>query len=127
MMPYSKSKHTLRASAVLTGSYVASTVISMDRQNYFALLVQYTKGDETSLNIKIESSIDEGTTYGSQVTETTSGANVAVALAQYDFTATGNYWIVISPMLADTIKVSAKATGGSPTGTLALNALTGSV
>jgi len=126
-MPYSKSKHTVRANAVLTSAYVAGTVFSADRQNYLAVLIKYTKGDETSLNVKIETSVDGGTTYGQQVTETTSGGNVAVALAQYDFTATGNYWIVVSPFLADTVKISVKATGGTPTGQVGVDALTGSV
>lgn len=127
MMPYTKSFHVVRAVLVGTGSYVAGTVIGMDRQNYAGILVKYTKGDETSLNVIIESSVNGGTTYGKQVTLTTSGAIVSAALAQYDFTATGNYWIIINPMIADTLKISVKMTGGTPTGTVGVDAVTSSV
>lgn len=127
MTPYAKQLLTVRAVTVLTGAYVAGTIRSFDRQNYLGILVKYTKGDETSLNLKVESSGDAGFTYGQQTTQTTSGAIVSNALAQYDFTVTGNYWIVINPFLADTVKISVKATGGTPTGTVGVDILTGSV
>ena len=125
MIQPNKSKpHAVRAVAALTAAYVAATVFSADEHNTLGILVQYTKGDEDSMELKVESSIDAGTTYGQEVTESTSGGTVTETLAVRQFTVTGNYWVVINPIKADTIKISAKATGGTPTGTLALNAQT---
>lgn len=124
-IPFVKSKHAVRASSVLTGSYVAGTTITSDEHNYLAILVEYTKGDETSMELKLESSLDAGTTFGQQVAESTSGGTVTPSLAARTFTATGNYWITVNPIKADQIKLSVKATGGSPTGTCKLTAITG--
>jgi hypothetical protein len=125
MIQPNKSKpHAVRASATLTGSYVAGNVFSADEHNTLGLLVQYTKGNETSAEIKIESSIDGGVTYGQEVTENASGGEITETLANRKLTASGNYWIVISPIKSDTIKVSVKATGGTPTGTMAIDAQT---
>lgn len=126
MLPLKKSKHTLRATAVLTASYVASTVVSLDEHNYAGILVKYTKGDEDSMTLKIETSIDGGTTYGQQSSEgSPSSGVVAVSPASRTFTATGNYWIPVHPLKADTIKVSVLATAGTPTGTVGLDAIIG--
>lgn len=125
MFQANKSKHTVRASAALTGSYVAGTAFSVDEHNFLGILVDYTKGDETSMQLKIESSIDGGTTYGQQVAEATSGGTITPSLAERTFSATGKYWVVVHPLKADAIKISAKATGGTPTGTLAVSAVTG--
>jgi len=127
MTPFSKSDHLVRAVGALTGAYVAGNVVSMDRQNYVGILVRYVKGDKTSLNVIVESSIDEGATFGRQATLTTSGGIVSVALSQYDFVATGNYWIVISPMLVDRVRISVRATGGTPTGTVGIDLVAGTV
>lgn len=127
MIQANKSKHTVRASAVLTAAYVAGTVFSSDEHNTLGVLVDYTKGDETSLEVKIESSIDGGTTYAQQITETATGGSIAVALAERTFTATGKYWVVVHPFKADTVKISVKATGGTPTGTVAITAMTSTV
>lgn len=125
MIQPNKSKpHIVRASATLTGSYVAGNVFSCDEHNTLGVLVEYTKGDETSMELKIESSIDEGTTYGQETVEASSGGTITVSLAEREFTASGNYWIVISPIKADIIKISVKATGGTPTGTAEVNAQT---
>lgn len=126
MLPLKKSKHAVRASAVLTGSYVAGTVVSVDEHNYMGILVQYTKGDETTMELIVESSIDGGTTYGHQVAVGSPSSGVAtVDDFVYQFGATDNYWIDVHPLKADTVKISVKATGGTPTGTCALTAITG--
>lgn len=126
-MPYSKSVHTVRASAAVTGSYVAGTVFGMDRQNYLGVLIQYTNGDETSLEVKIETSVDGGITYGQQTAESASGGTVAVDLAERQFDASGNYWVIVSPLICDRVRISVKATGGTPTGTCAITAVTSTV
>ena len=127
MPPFTPSKHTVRASAVLTTSYVAGTVFSMDRQNYLGILVDFTKGSLTSLEVKIESSIDGGANYGQQATEATSGGTITTSLGERTFTATGKYWIIVNPLLADTIKISVKGTGTVTSSLCAVSAVTGTV
>lgn len=120
-----KSLHTVRASSVLTSSYVAGTVFSMDIQNFLGIELIYTKGDETSCEVKLETSTDGGTTYQQQIVETpASSGEIALALGYRKMTATGTYSVVVSPIKADMVKISAKATGGTPTGTLAIKAIT---
>lgn len=125
IFPNKSKPHAVRSTAVLTGSYVAGTVFSADEHNFLGVLVKYTKGDETSLQVKIESSIDSGTTYGQQTSESVAAGTSTVSLLERTFTATGNYWVTINPIKCDTIKISAKATGGGPTGTLGVDAITG--
>ena len=115
------STHTVRSSATLTASYVAGTVFTMDQDNYLTLIVDYTKGDETSMQLKIEASFDNST-YAQQVAESTSGGTITVSLAERSFSATGKYAIEVQPTRAKFIKVSVKATGGTPTGTAAITA-----
>lgn len=110
----------VRASAVLTGSYVAGTVFSMSNHNAIGLEVSYTKGDETSTQLKIEVSNDGGTTYAQSATETTSGGTITMALGERSFSATGVYSVLTYPVRARLVKVSVKATGGTPTGTIAI-------
>lgn len=119
-----KSRQAIRASSVLTASYVPATVISIDDHNYLGLEVLYTKGNETSLEIKIEVSSDGGTNYSQQVTESTTGGTTTVTLGERKFTATGDYSVIAKDIQGTHIKVSAKATGGTPTGTLAMEAVT---
>ena len=113
----------LRAVATLTSAYVASTVFSIDRKNNVGIEVVYTKGDETSASVKVEVSNDSGVTWIQQDAQSTSGGTVSESLAVHQFTATGNYALVINPVRAQLMRVSALATGGTPTGTLGLRAV----
>lgn len=122
--PNKSKPHVVRAVAAPTSSYVAGNVFSSDEQNTLGILVKYTKGDENSVQVKVESSIDGGATYGQQVTESASGGTITVTLAERTFTASGNYWIMISPFKADTVKISTKSTGGTPSGTVGIDAMT---
>ena len=126
IIPNKSYPHNVKALATaITGSYIAGNIFSTDEHNFLGILVEYTKGDETSIQLKIESSIDGGTTYGQQVAESASGGAITTTLAERTLVGTGNYWITISPIKADTIKISSKATGGSPTGTSKITAITG--
>lgn len=127
MMPYSKSVHAVRTAAILTGSYVAGTAFSLDRQNYLGVLVEFTKGSLTTMELKIETSVDKGVTYGQQTAENASGGTVSVALAERQFSVTGNYWIIVNPLLADTVLISVKGTGTATGSSCAVTAITGSV
>ena len=126
-MPYSKSKHLVRSAAILTTGYVAGADIGFDRQNYLGVLVKFTKGSLTSLQVKIESSIDDGVTFGQQITETASSGTVTVDGAEFTFDTTGNYWIVVNPLIADAIRISAKGTGTLTGSSLQISAVTSSV
>lgn len=113
---------TVRSSLVLTGSYVAGTTFSMDAHNALGLEINYTKGStDTSMEMKVEVSNDEGTTYAQEVAETTSGGTVSTSLAERSFSATGIYSILITPLRAKLVKVSVKATG-TASGTCAIKA-----
>lgn len=120
----------IKDTTALTSSYVAGTVASFDEHNMIGLEVTYVKGDETSLQIKVESSIDNGTTYGQQVTQSASGGTTTIAPNEYSFAAasmasTQVMNILINPIKGDHIKVSFKATGGTPTGTVKIRAIFG--
>lgn len=124
MIPIKKSYHTVREVAEPTSSYVAGTVFSVDEQNYLGVLVKYTKGDETSVQVQIETRVNG--VWGVQAAEgTPSSGEIAVDDAFRTYTATGNYWIVVSPIKADAVRVSVKSTGGTPTGTVGIDAVTG--
>lgn len=123
--PSKSFPHTVRSSATLTTSYVAGTVISVDEQNAVCIQVDYTKGDETKMQLKLEASIDAGTSYGQQASESTSSGTITSSLAVREFSATGIYSFVVTPLKADRLKISVKAADGTPTGTCAIKAITG--
>lgn len=111
---------------VPTANYQAGTIFSADEHNIMGMLIKYAKGAETSLQVKVEASIDSGVTYGQQTVESASGGTITASLAERTFAASGNYWVVIQPIKADSIKISYKATtGGTITGTVGIDAQTG--
>lgn len=119
------SKHAVRTSAILTGSYVAGTVFKMDRQNTLNLEIDFTIGSLTDLKVKIEVSNDSGTTYGQEVTlGTPSSGETTVSLHNYKFTASGIYSINIQPLRADLVKISVLGTGTATNSLCELNAFT---
>lgn len=114
----------------LTTSYVAGTVASFDEHNALGLEITYVKGSETTLNIKVESSIDGGTTYGQQIAQSTSGGTTTVTPNVYAFTAasmasTQVMNILITPIKGDHIRVSFEYAGGSTPGTVKIRGLFG--
>jgi len=121
--PNKSQPHIIRSVAAPTSSYVAGNVFGIDEHNSISLLVRYTKGDETSLQVKVEISSDAGTTYDQETAESVSGGTSTVSLLERSFSATGNYWVIIYPIKGDIIKVSTKATGGTPTGTVGISCI----
>lgn len=120
----------VRASAVLTGSYVAGTVISYANlnpalRNQLVLLVSFTIGSLTTAEIKVEYSHD-GTTYFQETFESISGTTSTLSLGVYQIGATGNYVIAI-PIKASYIKISSKGTGTVTNSLLAIDAVVGTV
>ena len=114
---------TVRAVSTLSAAYVAGTIFSIDRKNNVGIEVIYTKGDETSASLKVEVSNDGGTTWIQQDAQSTSGGTVSESLAVHQFTATGNYALVVNPVIAQLMKISVLATGGTPTGTMGVRAV----
>lgn len=103
--------HVVRASAIVTDSYVAGTVVgNISEYNSIGLEVDFTKGDLTSMELKIEESQDK-VNYYQQATESGSGGTISDALAIRQFTASGKYAILVTPVRARYIKVSVKGTG----------------
>ncbi len=129
----------MRAVAVPTTSYVAGTVVSAGPEgehNALGILVDYTKGDETSIEVKVESTNDPTSTasgsvkWYQQVTQSASGGTVTLTPAIYSMTAasaaTEQFWtIIINPVKGQMYRISVKSTGGTPTGTVGIKAILG--
>lgn len=139
IFPNTTGIKVLKATTPLTTSYVVATVMSAGPQgehNALGLLVTYTKGDETSIDIKVESTNDPtDTASGSvnwyqQVTQNTSGGATTLAPANYSMTSASaatvqNFTIIISPVKGTMYRISVKCTSGSSVGTYSLNAILG--
>ena len=129
----------VRTQLVATTSYVAGTVISAGPEgehNALGILVNYVKGDETSIEIKVESTSDPtstasgSVTWYQQVTQSASGGTVTLVPAIYTMTAasaaaTQPWTIIINPVKGQMYRISVKATGGTPTGTIGVKAVLG--
>lgn len=111
-------KQAVRASAVLTTSYVAGTVLgerggspSGDAVEHTQLIlyVSFTKGSLTTAEIKVEFS-EDGVTYYQETFTAESGGTSTDTIGEHSFGATGNYRIPI-PINDRYIKISAKGTG----------------
>lgn len=107
---------SIRTLAALTGSYVASSAVDTVNSDQVNIYLAYTKGDEASCQVKIETSPD-GATYFQQAFLAIAGGTATTTLGEYTFSATGNYLINI-PVADAKVRIQAKATGGTPTGTL---------
>ena len=118
------SSHIVRASSTLTSSYVAGIDFSAEDANHLNIVVDYTNGDETTIEVQVESSNDGGTTFARQVSESVSSGTVTVSLSERQFAATGVYSLEIDKVRAKILRISVKATGGTPTGTAAVTAYT---
>lgn len=134
MLPLKTSAQVIANGVTLTDTYQAATVMSIDEHNFLGLLVKYTKGDETTMELKVEVSVDGGTTWYRQTVESPTGGSIAVTAAERVYTGTGNYATNITPLKVPMtptgsakgqIRVSYKGTGSTPTGTLTLTATVG--
>lgn len=124
----------LPALTTLTASYVAGTLISTDEANALCIDVIYIKGDETSLEILVESTNESipasGSNWYQQVTSSASGGTATLAPANYTMTAasataTQKWTIIVNPVKGTGFRISAKKTGGSSPGTVSIQAYTG--
>lgn len=128
------SAQVIANAVTLTDTYVPATIVSIDEQNFLGLLIKYTKGNETTLTVKVDVSVDNGTTWYQQTVDTPTAGAISVAAAERTYTGTGNFATSIQPVkvpmmpsgaFQGQIRVSYKGTGGTPSGTLTITATVG--
>ena len=129
-------KRNIRSSAILTGSYVAATVLGAENgttietrttkpseYNQLVLFIDFTIGSLTDMRLKIETSPDGTNYYQESVGTITSAVELDEAL-EHKFTATGKYRLAI-PTTDRYIKVSVKGTGTATSSLCAIDAVLG--
>ena len=105
-----KTKLTIRSSATLTTSYVAGTVTRIATHGQCIILVEFTKGSLTSMELKIEESDKSNGTFYQEVSEAVNQGTAQVYAKEYTFTESGNY-LLRYPANGNYIKISVKGTG----------------
>ena len=90
----------VRSTVIPGTSYTNGDVFSMDAHNAIGLTINYVKGWETSLEIRIQVSNDGGVTYAQQSSESTSGGTITVSLSERTFSATGVDSVLVNPVRA---------------------------
>lgn len=118
------ARGTFASPTTLTDSYVYSSVMGDGKgRDQIAILVKYTKGDETSMELICQFSDTNAFTEAfTPVYESVAGTGVASVLTHVkQWTASANNAIFLnSPGLY--FRIGVKATGGTPTGTCAIKA-----
>lgn len=93
------NRKSIRASAVTTGAYVAGTIIkpkdNLDAYDQLNLLVAFTKGSLTSMDVKIDYSDDGETWYQETFSAISSGVSTE-SPGVHRFSTTGNQTIAVS-------------------------------
>lgn len=104
------STTALRASAILTNSYVnSSSVAASEGENQLILLIDATLGSLTSIEVKVEFSDDDATFYQESFGAIAGGTDT-LTLGEHQITADGNYRLPIS--ISDRfLRIAAKGTG----------------
>ena len=118
----------IRSSTVLTGSYVAGTVLGLEElhgglHNQIVLYVDFTIGSLTSAQIKVEFS-DDNSDYYQETFAAISGGTETDTLGEHTIAATGKYRLAI-PIKDNYIKVSVKGTGTMTSSLMKVSAVVG--
>ena len=101
----------VRASTIATTSaYVNGTAFSMNTHNAIGIEVNYARGTETSLEIRLQVSNDDGVTWVQESAESVSGGTITKSLAERSYSATGIYSELIQPVRAKLVRLAAKTT-----------------
>jgi hypothetical protein len=117
-------KKAVRSAAILTNAYVAGTVIEQAHEyNQLIVLVDFTKGSLTSLEIKVEFSHD-GTNYYQETFQAIANGTATESLGVHSMTASGLYRIPIQ-IMDRYIKISANGTGTVTSSSCTVDALLG--
>ena len=114
----------IRPDTVLTNSYVVGNIRKVTTYGQATIYVKYVKGDETSMQVKIEFSPDDGGTFYQDTEYVYAGGVDTGTPKVVTFTATGNYRIPIIVTDED-LRISVKATGGTPNGLAQVDAYLG--
>lgn len=116
---------TIRASAILTTGFVASSSQLIDRASQLQLLAVFTKGSSSGCQIKIEFSAD-GSTWVQENSTTLSSGVLTHAVYVHQLTAAGSY-IISVPIMATWYRISSKALVDGTNTLLAITDITGSI
>lgn len=129
-------KRNIRASAILTGSYVAATTLGAEagttietrttkpnEYNQLVLFIDFTIGNLTDMLLKVEFSAD-GTNFYQETIGAISGSTETDTALEHKFTATGKYRLAI-PCTDRYIKVSVKGEGTATSSLCAIDAVLG--
>jgi hypothetical protein len=124
------SYHNIRSSAILTGSYVAGTVLgptngNPSRFNQLEILANFTIGSLTTAELIVEFSHD-GTTYYQETVSTVSGSTSVDTELTHQFNTTGQYRIQV-PISDNYIKISVKGTGTVTSSLMTVDAILANV
>jgi len=118
-----RSAKSDRTDTVLTGSYVSQGEI--DVRNYKTLVIfpKWTKGDETSAEIKITVLYTSGGTEHQQGVYTNSSGTLSQLAQEYQYTSASTNAVPIELDVTGFvfIKIYTKATGGTPTGKMKID------
>ena len=105
-------------STVLTGSYVKiGSEMTVEGATTVFLHLYWTKGDETSIEIKAEYSLVSDGTTSQPSTVTTSAAESTIQVESFKFSTATDNIVVPFGVQGRFINLYIKATGGTPTGT----------
>lgn len=114
---------TVKDTTALTAAYVAATVTEIERAGAVGILIPWTQGDETSIEVKLEFTDEAGTVLWQEPTFSAPSSGVSTGLPK-SYTFAKASWptgvvpcIPISCGIPQKVKVWVKATGGTPTGT----------
>lgn len=108
----------LRTTSVLTGAYVTYNCLNTGENNQLNFYLTYTKGDEDSLDVKVEVSSDQASWYQLPMEEPSAGV-ITVTPALWRFNTPVSTVIQI-PCTFNHARISVKGRNGTPTGTLGL-------
>lgn len=113
----------VRSAAVLTTSYVPGTIIEDAHQfNSCRLLVSYTQGSLTSLEIRVRYSYD-GVTWYQDVNLTPSASANTLSASEYTYADGDLDFVIDFPINCNELEISAKGTGTVDDSELAITAI----
>lgn len=126
--------YNVRSAAILTGSYVAGTILAPTSEsgeasanpsayNQLILYVSFTIGSLTNADIKVEFSHDGSTYYQETFSNISSGTDT-MTVGIHRFGATGNFRIEI-PIKDNYIKISAIGNGTATGSSMKIDAVLG--
>jgi hypothetical protein len=109
----------IRTAAILTGALVASDSFEAGTADYMRLIVDFTIGSLTTLGLRIEHSLDNGTTWAVIPNLVVGTTNADCYAAEHKFNATDIYELVV-PVSLGKYRVRAIGNGTATSSSLTL-------